>query len=271
MKKIAVLNFKGGTGKTTTVRTIAYLLATDYKKRVLMCDLDYSGNLSAAFGRKPNDGDGECITRILLDESADPHDYILETDTPGCSILPSNDTLKPLDTRLRGEDIPPMRRLVEQLKKVEDEYDICLFDCPPSEDFIVIYALVAANEVIVPCTVNQDSLDGVLRVAKKISAMSGYNPGLVLKGILMTMISNNSVDKEGTRGDGIALPNGKVLPKFTTYIRASIDVEKSRFMNISIREFNKRCASSCDYENLVAEYLGLPPVHENVPYLNDAV
>lgn len=254
---------KGGTGKTTTCRNFGYLLAADYGKRVLLCDLDDSGNLSASFGCRPPEGDSRCLSQLLTDRTANPRDFIIETHTPGVHIIAGNDTLKPADTAMRMDMVNPQQfRLKSQLKKLADEYDYCLLDCPPSDGLIVINALAAAQEVIIPSTVNQDSLDGIARVVRLISQVEEYNPAVILRGILMTRISNNNVDKEG-----LELNLG--FPKFRTYIRASVDVERSRFVNQSLREFRSSLPASIDYENFVAEYLGLKPVRtKSVPYLS---
>lgn len=261
IKIIPILNLKGGTGKTTTARNFGYLLATDYGKRVLLCDLDDSGNLSASFECRPPEGDDMCLSKLLTDKTADPHDYIIKTRTQGVHIIAGNDTLKPADTAIRMDFVNPQQfRLKSQLKKLDGEYDYCLLDCPPSDGIIVINALAAAQEVIIPSNVNQDSLDGIVRVVRLITQVSDFNPSLSLRGVLMTRISNNRVDREGV---ALELP----FPKFRTYIRASVDVERSRFVNQSLREYRGSLPASIDYENFVAEYLGLDPVRRDCPYL----
>lgn len=263
IKIITVLNLKGGTAKSTTTKNLAYLLNHDYGMRVLTGDLDCSGNLSLSFQCRPERNDTNCMSRLLIERDADPHDVIVHTAYEGLDIIPANGTLKPTDTQMRLDTHNPQQfRLRRQMAKLEHEYDYCIFDCPPAEDLVVINALAASSEVIIPTTVNQDSLDAIVRVSELIAEVQDYNPALHIRGVLFTRIRNNGVDREGV---SMEIP----FPKFKTYIREAIAAERSRFMNQSIREYQASSAPAIDYDNLAAEYMGLPPVHSDAPYLRD--
>lgn len=247
--------------KTTTTRNMATVLAETYHKRVLVIDLDSSGNLSDCFRCLPPEGSTTGVSAIILDKNEDPHEHIYETGVEGLHLMPSNDTLRSTEKQLRMDDRTPQQyRLMRQLKKVEDEYDICLMDCPPTEDLLVINALSCSQEVIVPTTVNQDSMSAVIKLTKTVLEVQDYNPSLSIRGVLMTRIRSNNVDREG-----LTIDFG--LPKFKSYIRNAIDVERSRFQCQSIREYRSDCPAAIDYDNFVAEYLGLPFIHtQGVPY-----
>lgn len=274
IKTIAILTLKGGTGKTTTARQMAHVLATDYGKRVLLVDLDPSGNLSASFGLRPEKaGVGDetlygCAA-LLHQAEADVKEYIVSTKTPGVDLIPTNDSMKQADTFLRATSTPQPYRLRRHLDKVQEDYDFCILDCPHHEDLVVFNALVAAREVIAPATVGQDAMDGTVRAFLWIQEdVDEFNPSLVFRGVLKTKIGANNLDKEGAETP-IRIPGtGKVIPQFKTYIRSSVDAERCRFMCMALKEYSKSMKPAIDYDNFVAEYLGLPPVHtKNVPYL----
>lgn len=267
MNITAILNLKGGTAKSTTTRNMAYILAAVYGYRVLAVDLDSSGNLSAMFGKRPGPTDSNCLSAVMVDKSLDPNDFIVHTDVDGLDLLPANETLKAAETAIRLDQRTVFQtRLRAQLKKVASNYDYCLLDCPPSEDLFVINALACAQDVIIPCMVEMDSLDAAVRVQKFVVEIEDFNPSLNIRGMLMTRVQNNALDKDGV--DAV-IPG---VPKFRTYIRQSVDVKRSRFYNASLREYvamekRKPFPALFDYDNFVAEYLGLPPVHSDAPYL----
>lgn len=272
IKIIAILNLKGGIGKSTTAKNMAYILGKDYGKRVLLGDMDSSGNLSAAMYRgdsspespvvckSENPYDDYGMSHLLKDRGCEPHDYIIKTSFENVSIIPSNDTLQETDSLIRIDTaVPQQYRLSRQLRKVQNEYDYCILDCPPAFDMIVTNALYCAHEVIIPSSINKDSIDAIDRVARFIDEISEFNPSLMLRGVLFTRIAgNNSLDKNGLMQMKEVLP----YPVFNTYIRNSIVVENSRFLNMSIREYDKKSNPAIDYDNFVAEYLGKPLPHE---------
>lgn len=269
MHTIAILNLKGGTGKSTTTRNMAYLLAMHYGKRVLVGDLDSSGNLSAMFGMRPDACQMCPMGEVMENKDSDPHDFILKTSLEGLDLLAANDTLKPVDTAIRlDQRTPQQTRLKKQLAKVSSDYDYVLLDCPPSEDLLVINALACAQEVIIPCEVSMDSMDAAIRVSKLVMEIEDFNPSLTIRGMLMTMVQNNALDKDGIN---LEIPG---IPKFKTYIRQSVEVKRSRFLNASLHEYVKKekkkpFTALFDYDNFVAEYMGEAPVHTDVPYLRE--
>lgn len=266
MKIVTILNFKGGTAKSTTAWNMAHILATVCNKRVLACDLDSSGNLSAMLQVRPDPGDACGASAILLDKSVDPRECIVHTQVDGVDMLTGNDTLNTTETMIRMDAVSPQQfRLSKQLKKIGADYDYCIIDCAPTPSILVINALACAHEVIIPTHVGQDSFDAVVRVLQLADEVQDYNPGLSIRGILLTDIENNSFDKEGIQMDW------GDIPRFRTYIRHSVEVERSRSANLCLADYakgyrRKKFGPLMDYDNFVAEYLGFPLVHENVPY-----
>ena len=154
-KVIAVINQKGGVGKTTTVANLGVCLAQE-GKRVLLIDADPQGSLTLNLGIKDPDGLEETIAHLLReiveDGTVSPEMGIIH-NKEGVDLLPSNIELSGLETSL----VNVMSRefvLREYISQVKDRYDYILIDCMPSLGMLSINALVAADSVIIPCQPN---------------------------------------------------------------------------------------------------------------------
>ena len=262
IKIITIVSYKGGTGKTTTAKNMATILAQKYDAKVLCIDLDASGNLSSYFGCKKEEDQLCGLHRLLLDSNASASDVIQHTKYANIDIIDSNDTVTKADIAMKSDYVSPQQfHLRDKLQSIQDQYDYVIMDSPPTENLVVINAMAASRDLIAPCNVEQDSYNGVFRVVKAVSNVRQYNPALTFRGILLTQIQRNSTDKQGVE-KGIA-----DLPKFNTYIRHSVQVKNANFNRLTLAEQDKNCKPVKDYENFVAEYLGLPAVHPEAPYV----
>lgn len=261
MKVLSLFNLKGGVGKTTSARNMGFVLSHHHNKHVLLVDCDSSGNLSDFFHLKFNEGSEKVtLSDLMLDDRMDTREAIYHTDNENLDIIPCNSDLRAAAKAVMLDALLPQQfHLGTHIRKIKDSYDFVIFDCPPKDDIMVINALACSQEVIIPLQINQDALAGANDVAKLVDTISSYNPALTLRGALMTMIGRNSLDQQG-----IALTLS--YPKFHTYIHRSAEVEKSRCEGKSCWEFHKTGIPSMDYDNFVAEYLGLPPEHPEISY-----
>ncbi len=168
LQVIAVTNFKGGSGKTTTAAHLAqYLALRGY--RVLAIDLDPQASLSALFGYQPETDIGENETlygALRYDEAVRPLGQIARTTYfPGISIVPGNlelqefehETPRELAGKRRGTETLFFARIAAALATVEADYDVVIIDCPPQLGFLTLAALCAATSVLV--TVHPQMLD----------------------------------------------------------------------------------------------------------------
>lgn len=168
LQVIAVTNFKGGSGKTTTAAHVAqYFAMKGY--RTLAIDLDPQASLSALFGLQPEFDLQENDTlygAIRYDEARRPlSEIIRKTYFPGLDIVPGNlelqefehDTPKVLAERNRGSERMFFSRIANALASVEENYDVVILDCPPSLGFLTLSALCAARSVLV--TIHPQMLD----------------------------------------------------------------------------------------------------------------
>lgn len=153
MRCIAVVNQKGGVGKTTTAANLSHALARS-GKRVLMVDLDPQSHLASFFGMVDKmDG----VDRLLLDGA--PLQPLIVPVRPHLFILPAGSNLQKIELLPRGEEKPGA--LLRQLLQQETEWDYIIIDSPPSSSLLVVMAVYAANELLIPVTSDYLGLQGL--------------------------------------------------------------------------------------------------------------
>jgi chromosome partitioning protein len=191
---IAVVNQKGGVGKTTTAINIAAQLANG-KQSVLLVDLDPQGNATSGLGLVKDSG---LTTYDVLCDTASLADTVHESHVPGVYVLPANANLAGAEVEL----VSKARRefaLAEALKPATHEYII--IDCPPSLGLLTINALTAAGQVLIPVQTEYYALEGLSQLLNTIQAVRGStNPQLELLGIALTMYDKrNSLSEQVER------------------------------------------------------------------------
>lgn len=188
-KIMAICNQKGGVGKTVTTVNLGIGLARK-GKRVLLCDVDAQGSLTASLGyQRPDQIEttlASVMAHIISDEPLIPGEGIIHHEE-GIDLLPANIELSGLEVTL----VNTMSRetiLREYLNSVRDEYDVILLDCCPSLGMLTINALAAADEVLIPTQAHYLSIKGMEQLIRTISNVKRkINPGLEIAGVLITM------------------------------------------------------------------------------------
>ena len=248
MKKISVLNIKGGVAKTTSAINIAAILAEKGNK-VLVVDVDAQSNLTMAF--KAYDIDDLSVSDILLSKSVEVDEVIKETEHENIDILPSNISLAFTEKKiLLDVTRNQQNRLKRILDKLEDKYDYCIIECPPSLNMITINALVASDEVIVPIKIDKFALDGLEYLLESIDEIKEeFNPSLKFRGCFVTMDTATTVNKEIKK----ALKNILGDKMFDTSIRQNISVVEASFEQMPVVNYKKNSNASKDYLSLVKE------------------
>lgn len=183
-KIIAIVNQKGGVGKTTSCVNLAASLVT-FGKRVLLVDADPQGN--ATMGCGANKNTTTVTTNEVLLEEASIQSALIKIDPAQFDLLPANGNLTSAEVKLLN--LPRREfRLRNALSQIREQYDYILIDCPPSLSTLTINALVAADRVLVPMQCEYYSLEGLSGLLETIqSIQKTVNPQLTIEGILRTM------------------------------------------------------------------------------------
>lgn len=238
---IAILSQKGGTGKTTTVRTLA-----DVFRRadlsVLVVDLDPQGNLSDYFDVPPDAA--PTIADVLVGRAK-------AKDAIHNDVLPANLTLAEAELALAGK-MGRELTLRRALRDVAKDYDVVLLDCPPTLGLLTVNALVAADSALLTAEAQYFAMQGVDQAVALIElAKDGLNPDLEWLGVVLTIADLRTTHSREAR-DNLREHIGDRL--FETVIRASIAYAESAERGVSI--LDHRPARGVDYIALADEVLG---------------
>jgi chromosome partitioning protein len=228
---IAVLNQKGGVGKTTTAVNVGAYLAKNGKS-VLIVDFDPQGNATSGLGIDKN-ALSTTVYDVLFKRAGAEH-AVKETTTDGLYILPTNQNLAAAEVELVSE-LQREQILKEVLAPLS--YDVIIIDCPPSLGLLTLNALTAAQHLLVPVQAEYYALEGLsqlLSVVQRVRA--GLNPQLDLLGVVVTMYDgrtslSDQVYKELTKhfGDKVLktiIPRNVRLAEAPSHGKPIVDHDK---------------------------------------------
>ena len=199
---IAVINQKGGVGKTTTVINLASSLSI-LGQTNLIIDLDPQGNATTGLGTSNNDEENNIYN--LLIKKINLNQAIKKTEIKNLDIIGSNVNLSGLEVETANDADRAfvLKQILENKNQtILDQYDNIFIDCPPSLSLLTIMALVASKELLVPLQTEFFALEGITQLVKTIDRIKiNLNQKLKLRGILLTMFDkrnklSSQVDKE---------------------------------------------------------------------------
>ena len=186
---IAILNQKGGCGKTTTAVNLAAALA-QHDKRVLVVDMDPQGNATTGFGVQKNEV-STTIYSVLTGENS-IEDAVHETDIPGLDVVPSNIALSGAEIEL-SKEVGYHTILEFAMENISENYDYIFIDVPPSLGILTINCLVAADSVIIPIQAEFYALEGMADLLEAIQLVeSRLKSPSPIKGILLTLYDSRT-------------------------------------------------------------------------------
>ena len=186
---IAIVNQKGGVGKSTTAVNLGASLAL-MGRRVLIVDIDPQGNTTTGVGIDKRTVERD-IYNVLLQDAAIA-DVRHATEVENLTIVPATLNLAGAEIELVSA-LQRENRLKTALVSVLREYDEVLIDCPPSLGLLTINALTAANEVIIPVQAEYYALEGLSQLVAIVRRIKeGLNPDLMIRGVLITMFDGRT-------------------------------------------------------------------------------
>ncbi len=194
-KIIALVNQKGGVGKTTTSINLSASLGM-LGKKVLLIDLDPQGNSTTGLGIEK--GDIKYSVYDLLVGEAELNDVVIKTRFRNLFIIPATISLAGANIELMEKSrMDPTfvknNQLKERLGMASQMFDYILIDCPPSLELLTTNALSAANSVIIPVQCEFFALEGIMQLLNSIMlAQKTLNPTLDIEGVLLTMLDNRT-------------------------------------------------------------------------------
>ncbi|MHC4074866.1 MAG: ParA family protein [Planctomycetota bacterium] len=258
MRRIAVLNQKGGVGKTTTVVNTAAALA-EAGLKVVVLDLDPQGHLTIHLGQEPESS--EAGSYKVLTQSADFEDEI-RLVRPNLWLLPANINLVGAESELVSI-VGRETILREALASSSDKFDYLLIDCAPSLGLLTLNALAAADEILIPLQPHFLALQGFGKLLQTVDIVNKrINPALKVKWVLFCMYDSRAslpaevrADIEQflqeARGTDCAWSDAEILP---VYIRRNIKLAEAPGYGKTIFEYEPNCHGTEDYR-MVADFL----------------
>lgn len=248
-KIIAVVNQKGGVGKTTTAANLGTALAAVYKK-TLIIDLDPQGNASTGFGigvkqRK------KTIYEVLVD-NVDINDTVIDTNIPGLHIISSTVNLSAAEIELIN--VPQREYLFQKkLSLLNSNYDYIIIDCPPSLGILTLNALVAADSVIIPMQCEFYALEGLSHLLKTIDLVKRkLNRNLEIEGVVLTMYDKRNKLTDHVEQDVRSCLGDAV---FNTVIPRNVRISEAPSHGQPAIIYDYKCSGSMAYIHLAKELL----------------
>lgn len=188
-KVIAIINQKGGVGKTTTAINLSAALG-ELGKKVLLIDLDPQGNTSSGLGVEKEQVEN-CIYDVLLND-VPIEEAIIPQVAEGLDVVPATINLAGAEVELVSE-MARENRLRDAIETLRGKYDYIFIDCPPSLGLLTVNALVATDELLIPIQCEYYALEGVTKLLESMKRVkSRLNPSIDIFGVLMTMYDGHT-------------------------------------------------------------------------------
>ena len=248
--RISIANQKGGCGKTSTAINLADALRRiNYK--VLFLDCDAQANATKLLQMQPEANPG--VTELILNPDIKLDDCLTATKLPNVSLIRGNIRLASVENRLREPSLYPIPIGVLKGKvRKETDFDIILFDTPPSLSLITMNALAASDYVIVPMESGSgfsfDGLDDLLNIIATVR--NSVQPDLAILGVLLT--------KHDSRRNVCQAVFQMVQDRFkndclSTTISMSTAAQKAELQRDTVLQYDRKCSASRDYIALAVE------------------
>ena len=249
---IAVINQKGGVGKTTTVINLASALSI-LGQNNLIIDLDPQGNATTGLGKSNNENDQNIYNLLIKKKKLS--EVIQKTDVKNLDLISSTVNLSGLEVETANDSDRAFFLkyiLKNEKEQILSQYDNIFIDCPPSLSLLTIMALVASDELLVPLQTEFFALEGITQLVKTIDRIKvNLNPKLNVRGILLTMFDKRNklstqVDKEAR--------NYFKEKVYKTVIPRNVRLSEAPSHGLPCVVYDKSCLGSKSYFKLASEF-----------------
>ena len=246
---LAIINQKGGVGKSTTAVNLAAALG-ECGKKVLVVDIDPQGNATSGFGVEKAVEMLSVYDGLINEVSV--NDVILETSCEGVSLLPSSIELAGAEPELANA-IAREARLKEFIEPIIDRYDYVLIDCPPSLGLLTVNALMAADKLLIPIQSEFYALEGLSKLLDTMKLVKvRLNQRLEIFGVLLTMYDSRTVLARQV-ADEVRAYFDEIV--FDTAIPRSVKLAEAPSHGQTILEYASKSQGATAYRNLAKEVI----------------
>jgi len=250
-KVISIVNFKGGVAKSTTAQFMAYGLA-EKKYRVLLIDLDQQQNTTYTL-MSDNLLDIDSSIYDVFMKNKDIKDTIYEAGT--IDFIPSVPDMMQIDFELQGKPDQPYR-LAEGLKEVENDYDYIILDTPPASPTIIMNALTASDDCIIPVKADSYSLNGIGLLSNSIKPVQKYtNKDLKIAGFLLGFYDSRLLLSKEIKKQLVEVVEVFDTKIFNQTIRNAVALSEAQAMKQSIFDYSPTENVTNDIRKFINEYL----------------
>lgn len=275
-RTIALLNQKGGVGKTTSTVNLGAAMALA-GRRVCLIDLDPQAHLTLHLGLDP-DSLERSVYDLLVDDDA-PAALAVMTVGENLDVIGAEVDLAGAETELAGH-ADRQQILRRKFAAIADRYDVVLIDCPPSLGLLTLNALALAGEVIVPMQAHFLALQGVSKLLETVGLVGrSVNPRLRVSGIILCMHEGQTTlareivaDLEGffeqSRSQDVPWNRCRVL---MPAIRRNIKLAEAPSFGKTIFDYEPWCPGALDYRKLAEQVLAMHPQQVNPDAAEDAL
>ena len=251
---VAMVNQKGGVGKTTTTINLGAALV-EYGLKVLLVDFDPQGALSVGLGINPLQLE-LTVYNLLMERNVTAEDVLIKTGVDGLDLLPSNIDLSAAEVQLVTE-VAREQVLGRVIKPLLPHYDVCLIDCQPSLGLLTINALTCAHGVMVPLECEFFALRGVALLMDTISKVQErLNDKLEIEGLLATMYDARTLHGREVLARVVEAFGDKV---FHTVINRTVRFPDATVAGEPITTFDPSSLGANAYRELAREVLSRWP------------